>query len=168
MDDTINERKEDRLLLDRQLCFALYSTSLAMTKAYKPMLDELGLTYPQYLVMLVLWEHEGLTVSELGNRLALDSGTLTPLLKRLESAGLVRRRRDADDERRVLVALTEAGRGLRQSAIGIPEKLLCATQCPIDEIQALTKRLHALRSTLEHARTVPEQPPVDEAVAHMP
>jgi DNA-binding MarR family transcriptional regulator len=168
MDDTITERKEDWLLLDRQLCFALYSTSLAMTKLYKPMLDELGLTYPQYLVMLVLWEHEGLTVSELGCRLALDSGTLTPLLKRLESAGRVSRRRDAEDERRVLVALTEAGRRLRQSALGIPERLLCATQCPIDEIQALTQRLHALRSTLERARTVPEQPTEDEAVAHMP
>lgn len=168
MDDTITERKQDWLLLDRQLCFALYSTSLAMTKVYKPMLDELGLTYPQYLVMLVLWEHEGLTVSELGSRLALDSGTLTPLLKRLEGAGLVSRRRDAEDERRVLVALTEAGRRLRQSALGIPEKLLCATQCPIDEIQALTQRLHALRSTLEQARTIPEQPPEDEAVAHMP
>ncbi len=121
MDDTTTERKEDWLLLDKQLCFALYSTSLAMTKAYKPMLDELGLTYPQYLVMLVLWEHEGLTVSELGNRLALDSGTLTPLLKRLESAGLVSRSRDAGDERRVLVALTDKGRKLRQSAVGIPE-----------------------------------------------
>ncbi len=120
MDDTNNVRKEDWLLLDRQLCFALYSTSLAMTKAYKPMLDELGLTYPQYLVMLVLWEHERLTVSELGNRLALDSGTLTPLLKRLEGAGLVSRRRDAEDERRVLVAFTEAGCKLRQSAVGIP------------------------------------------------
>lgn len=163
MDDTINERKEDWLLLDRQLCFALYSTSLAMTKAYKPMLDELGLTYPQYLVMLVLWEHERQTVSELGSRLALDSGTLTPLLKRLEGAGLVSRRRDAGDERRVLVAVTDAGRKLRQSAVGIPEKLLCATQCPVTEIQALTQRLHALRSTLEHARTIPEQPPEDQS-----
>ncbi|CAG2158433.1 Organic hydroperoxide resistance transcriptional regulator [Cupriavidus yeoncheonensis] len=168
MDDTITERKEDWLQLDRQLCFALYSTSLAMTKVYKPMLDELGLTYPQYLVMLVLWEHEGLTVSELGSRLALDSGTLTPLLKRLEGAGLVSRRRDAADERRVLVALTDAGRKLRQAAVSIPERLLCATQCPIEEIQALTQRLHALRSTLEQARTISEQPSEHDAVAHMP
>ncbi|WER49719.1 MarR family transcriptional regulator [Cupriavidus sp. WKF15] len=153
MEDTITDPKEDWLLLDRQLCFALYSTSLAMTKVYKPMLDELGLTYPQYLVMLVLWEHETLTVSELGTRLALDSGTLTPLLKRLESAGRVSRTRDAADERRVIVALTEAGRNLRQAAAGIPEKLLCATQCRIDEIQSLTQRLHALRSSLEQART---------------
>ncbi|KWR82488.1 MULTISPECIES: MarR family winged helix-turn-helix transcriptional regulator [Cupriavidus] len=143
----------DWLLLDQQLCFALYSTSLAMTKIYKPILSELGLTYPQYLVMLVLWESNTLTVSELGTRLTLDSGTLTPLLKRLESAGLVARERDAKDERRVLVNLTDAGRRLRASAVGIPEKLLCATQCSVSEIQSLTSRLHALRSTLESART---------------
>jgi len=144
---------ENWLLLDRQLCFALYSTSLAMTKIYKPMLSELGLTYPQYLVMLVLWESNRLTITELGARLTLDSGTLTPLLKRLESAGWVKRERDAEDERRVLVNLTDAGRRLRASAAGIPEKLLCATQCSIDEIQSLTSRLHALRSTLESARS---------------
>src|SRR5439155_24290568 len=86
--------------LDRQLCFALYSSSLAMTKLYKPLLDPLGLTYPQYLVMLVLWEGDGIAVSELGQRLQLDSGTLTPLLKRLEASGLVQRRRDSADERR--------------------------------------------------------------------
>lgn len=151
------ERDDDSatnwLLLDRQLCFALYSTSLAMTKLYKPLLSELGLTYPQYLVMLVLWEAQRLTVSELGARLALDSGTLTPLLKRLESARLVTRTRDADDERRVLVSLTGAGQALRQAATRIPEQMLCATQCPVEEIQALTERLHALRSALEQART---------------
>lgn len=144
---------DDWLQLDRQLCFALYSTSLAMTKIYKPILSELGLTYPQYLVMLVLWENSRLTVSELGTRLTLDSGTLTPLLKRLETAGFVKRDRDAEDERRVLVSLTDAGRSLRASAAGIPEKMLCATQCSIEEIQFLTARLHALRSTLEDARS---------------
>nr|WP_315597541.1 MarR family transcriptional regulator [uncultured Cupriavidus sp.] len=143
----------DWLQLDQQLCFALYSTSLAMTKVYKPMLSELGLTYPQYLVMLVLWEHDELAVSELGTRLTLDSGTLTPLLKRLETAGFVRRERDAADERRVLVSLTDPGRALRSTAVGIPEKLLCATQCSIEEIQSLTARLHAMRSTLEASRT---------------
>ena len=143
----------DWLQLDQQLCFALYSTSLAMTKVYKPMLSELGLTYPQYLVMLVLWEHDELAVSELGTRLTLDSGTLTPLLKRLETAGFVRRERDAADERRVLVSLTDSGRALRSTAVGIPEKLLCATQCSIEEIQSLTARLHAMRSTLEASRT---------------
>ncbi|SOZ09429.1 MarR family winged helix-turn-helix transcriptional regulator [Cupriavidus taiwanensis] len=148
-----NDSPTDWLLLDHQLCFALYSSSLAMTKLYKPLLSELGLTYPQYLVMLVLWETETLSVSELGNRLALDSGTLTPLLKRLAVSGLVSRTRDAADERRVLVSLTDAGRALRRRAEGIPEQMLCATQCPVEEIQALTRRLHALRSTLEQART---------------
>lgn len=148
-----NDPHTDWLLLDHQLCFALYSSSLAMTKLYKPLLSELGLTYPQYLVMLVLWETETLSVSELGNRLALDSGTLTPLLKRLAVSGLVTRTRDAADERRVLVSLTDAGRALRRRAEGIPEQMLCATQCPVEEIQALTRRLHALRSTLEQART---------------
>src|SRR3954462_5510942 len=114
----------DRLLhLDNQLCFALYSASLAMTKLYKPLLDELGLTYPQYLVMLVLWERDGLTVSQLGERLALDSGTLTPLLKRLEAAELVQRLRDATDERRVLLQLTAAGRALKTRAMTVPKAL---------------------------------------------
>ncbi|WP_454711677.1 MarR family winged helix-turn-helix transcriptional regulator [Cupriavidus nantongensis] len=148
-----NQPATDWLLLDHQLCFALYSSSLAMTKLYKPVLSELGLTYPQYLVMLVLWETQTLSVSELGDRLALDSGTLTPLLKRLAATGLVSRTRDTADERRVLVSLTDAGRALRQRATTIPEQMLCATQCPIEEIQALTRRLHALRSTLEQART---------------
>ncbi|MFJ4293688.1 MarR family winged helix-turn-helix transcriptional regulator [Cupriavidus sp. NPDC089707] len=148
-----NDATSNWLLLDRQLCFALYSTSLAMTKLYKPMLGELGLTYPQYLVMLVLWESETLTISDLGVRLALDSGTLTPLLKRLEAAGLVKRNRDTGDERRVLVRVTDSGLALRKAAERIPEQMLCATQCPIEEIQALTQRLHALRSTLESART---------------
>src|SRR5438105_12628747 len=107
----------DQLLrLDNQLCFALYSASLAMTKLYKPLLDPLGLTYPQYLAMLVLWERDGITVSELGERLQLDSGTLTPLLKRLESQGLLARERDRADERRVLLQLTPAGRALKARA----------------------------------------------------
>ncbi|SOY58356.1 Organic hydroperoxide resistance transcriptional regulator, MarR family [Cupriavidus taiwanensis] len=151
--DRNNEPITDWLLLDHQLCFALYSSSLAMTKLYKPLLSELGLTYPQYLVMLVLWETQTLSVSELGKRLALDSGTLTPLLKRLAAMGMVTRTRDVADGRRVLVSLTGAGRALRQRATGIPEQMLCATQCPVEEIQALTRRLHALRSTLEQART---------------
>src|SRR5213080_3658005 len=104
---------DQALKLDNQLCFALYSASLAMTKLYKPLLDELGLTYPQYLAMLVLWERDGLMVSKLGERLSLDSGTLTPLLKRLESAGLVARIRAVEDERRVHVTLTAAGRRLK-------------------------------------------------------
>ena len=99
----------DWLALDHQLCFALYAASLAMTKAYKPLLAPLGITYPQYLVLLVLWEGDGITVSQLGDRLTLDSGTLTPLLKRLDAQGLLQRQRDAADERRVLLHLTPAG-----------------------------------------------------------
>src|SRR6187200_10539 len=111
---------DQALALDNQLCFALYSASLAMTKLYKPLLDELGLTYPQYLAMLALWEQDGLMVSEIGDRLSLDSGTLTPLLKRLEAAGLVSRIRDVQDERRVHITLTAAGRKLKARAQKIP------------------------------------------------
>src|SRR5947208_16623306 len=102
---TKHPEHDPMLLLDNQLCFALYSASLAMTKFYKPLLDPLGLTYPQYLVMLVLWEGDGVTVSQLGERLSLDSGTLTPLLKRLQAQRLLQRLRDAADERRVLLQL---------------------------------------------------------------
>ena len=139
------------LWLDNQVCFALYSTSLAMTKLYKPLLDAIGLTYPQYLVMLVLWEQDGLTVSELGERLFLDSGTLTPLLKRLEALGHVERCRAQDDERRVELRLTPAGRALRQQALDIPGQLACASACDLQELAALTQRLHQLRSQLAAA-----------------
>jgi MarR family transcriptional regulator, organic hydroperoxide resistance regulator len=136
------------LLLDNQLCFALYSTSLAMTKLYKPMLDDLGLTYPQYLTMLVLWEGDDLAVSQLGERLSLDSGTLTPLLKRLESAGLIARVRAADDERRVHVTLTAAGRKLKTRARKIPGCILNASNCSIAELVQLTRQLRDLRARL--------------------
>jgi MarR family transcriptional regulator, organic hydroperoxide resistance regulator len=138
----------DWLVLDHQLCFALYAASLAMTKLYKPLLDPLGLTYPQYLVMLVLWEQDGASVGELGERLALDSGTLTPLLKRLEAAGLVQRLRDAADERRVLLQLTAAGRALKARARRVPAVIAQASGCPIDEVAALTRRLRTLRQQL--------------------
>lgn len=136
------------LELDRQVCFALYSASLAMTKLYKPLLAPLGLTYPQYLVMLVLWQDNGLMVSQLGERLLLDSGTLTPLLKRLEVAGLVQRLRDTADERRVLVQLTAAGRALRTRAGRVPAAVALATGCELSEINSLTSRLQALRLQL--------------------
>jgi DNA-binding MarR family transcriptional regulator len=136
------------LALDHQLCFALYSASLAMTKLYKPLLDPLGLTYPQYLVMLVLWEGDGLTVGAVGERLALDSGTLTPLLKRLESTGFVQRLRDAADERRVLLQLTSAGRALKERAVAVPPQVAQASGCTLGELSALTARLHALREEL--------------------
>jgi MarR family transcriptional regulator, organic hydroperoxide resistance regulator len=142
---------DQALLLDNQLCFALYSASLAMTKLYKPLLDEMGLTYPQYLAMLVLWERDGLMVSELGERLGLDSGTLTPLLKRLEAAGLVARIRAVEDERRVHVTLTAAGRKLKVRASKIPGCVLSATQCSIPELVALTQQVRGLRERLAAA-----------------
>jgi DNA-binding MarR family transcriptional regulator len=147
--DTLSSVPRSALLqLDNQLCFALYSTSLTMTKLYKPLLDRLGLTYPQYLAMLVLWEANELSVSELGQRLYLDSGTLTPLLKRLEAAGWLKRQRDAADERRVIVSLTPEGRRLREKAAQVPELLASAAQCSLSELTDLKKRLQRLRSDL--------------------
>lgn len=139
---------EESLLLDNQLCFALYSASLAMTKLYKPLLDTLGLTYPQYLVMLVLWEGDERTVSELGERLFLDSGTLTPLLKRMEAAGWLSRLRATDDERKVYIRLTAAGRKLKSKAAKVPGCVASATQCSVPELLALTGQMHALRKNL--------------------
>ncbi len=136
------------LQLDNQLCFALYSTSLAMTKVYKPLLDELGLTYPQYLALLVLWERDGLMVSDLGAKLFLDSGTLTPLLKRLEASGYIARIRALDDERRVYITLTSSGRKLKTRAAKIPGCILSASQCAVPELMALTSQLQALRQRL--------------------
>lgn len=141
----------DWLQLDQQLCFALYASSLAMTKLYKPLLAPLGLTYPQYLVMLVLWEQDGISVSTLGQRLSLDSGTLTPLLKRLEAAELIIRQRSEEDERRVHVLLSSAGKKLRQRALSIPKQLACASACSLDELSSLTARLHQLREQLSAA-----------------
>ncbi len=143
------------LQLDHQLCFALYSASLAMTKLYKPLLEPLGLTYPQYLVMLVLWEQEGLTVSQVGERLSLDSGTLTPLLKRLETQGLLQRLRDTADERRVLLQLSPAGRALKQQALAVPEAVACASGCELDELALLTQRLNNLRQQIADAAERP-------------
>lgn len=119
---------KDPLLLDQQLCFSLYSASLAMTQLYKPLLESMGLTFPQYLIMLVLWEHDGLTLKELSNRLRQDSGALTPVVKRLEAAGLVTRRRSAEDERNLSIELTPAGRSLRDHANGVNSRVrqVCA------------------------------------------
>ena len=141
-------RADAWLALDKQLCFALYSASLAMTKVYKPLLAPLGLTYPQYLVMLALWEHDGQSVSALGDRLALDSGTLTPLLKRLETQGRISRERDAQDERRVIVRLTPAGRQLKVEARRIPREIGRASGCELTEIMDLTRQLTAMRDAL--------------------
>jgi DNA-binding MarR family transcriptional regulator len=138
----------DWLRLDHQLCFALYAASLSMTKLYKPLLAPLGLTYPQYLVMLVLWQADGITVSQLGEQLALDSGTLTPLLKRLQAAGLVQRLRDTTDERRVLLQLAPAGIALKARAVRVPQTIAAASGCELGELSSLTARLQALRLQL--------------------
>lgn len=142
---------DELLKLDNQLCFAVYSASLAMTRLYKPLLEKLHLTYPQYLVMLVLWERDGRMVSELGAELSLDSGTLTPLLKRLEANGLVARLRDVADERRVHITLTAAGRKLKARAASVPGCLLAASQCSIPELVDLTRQLQTLRDRVKAA-----------------
>lgn len=138
--------------LDEQLCFALYSASRAVTAAYRPLLEPLDLTYPQYLVLLVLWEEEPCTVGHLGERLYLDSGTLSPLLKRLEAAGLVLRRRSDLDERRVEITLTPNGRALEERAACIPERLLEADDSAATDLASLRDALHAITAEL-HART---------------
>ena len=134
--------------LDQQLCFAVYSTMLGINKVYRPLLKAVGLTYPQYLVMLVLWERDELTVSEIGGRLFLDSPTLTPLLKRLEANGLVTRQRSSSDERQVIVALSPAGRRLQARAKAIPECVAAAMACSVRELDALRSRLTGLRDVL--------------------
>ena len=139
------------LLLANQLCFAVYSTAHAFNRFYKPMLDRLGLTYPQYLVMLVLWEQDGVPVKEIGERLFLDSGTLTPLLKRLEAAGLVKRTRSTEDERQVLVALTPQGQALKEKARGVPQSILEASECSVAELVALKSEIVSLRDRLNAA-----------------
>lgn len=139
----------DFLTLDQQLCFALYSAHHAFNRAYKPLLDALGLTYPQYLAMMVLWERDGLMVREVGARLHLDSGTLTPLLKRLEAAGLIQRRRASDDERQVRIMLTPRGRALRTTAAEVPCRVFEAVGRSVAEVGALRADLLRLRDRLE-------------------
>ena len=136
---------DDPLLLDRQVCFPLYAATNLLNRLYGPVLKPLGLTYPQYLVMLVLWEEEPQTVGALGARLYLDSGTLTPLLKRMEAAGLVSRTRVAEDERRVLIGLTERGRALRADALHVPETI-AGGRSPegLDELREGVRQLVAM------------------------
>lgn len=145
---TADKTTDNWLHLDQQLCFALYSVSLAMTKQYKPLLDPLGLTYPQYLAMLVLWESAPISVNELGKRLSLDSGTLTPLLKRLEASGLIARQRDNLDERRVLVSLTTKGQQLKQDARTIPQAIACQVGMGLDDITALRGTLQRIKAQI--------------------
>lgn len=149
---TTTRKPNPALMLDNQLCFALYSASLSMTKLYKPLLDALGLTYPQYLVMLVLWEQDGQSVSALGDRLSLDSGTLTPLLKRMEAAGLLQRQRATNDERRVQLTLTPAGVALQDRAASVPQCVVAQTGCPLPELIDLTQQLRLLRNRMGATR----------------
>jgi DNA-binding MarR family transcriptional regulator len=139
------------LLLDNQLCFALYSTSLLMTKVYKPLLQELGLTYPQYLAMMVLWEGDGITVGEISARLLTDPGSVTPLLKRLEAEGLLKRIRSSADERVVQLHLTDKGRALHEQAKAIPSCIVRASQQSVEELSALKEELVTLRDSLQQA-----------------
>jgi len=143
--------KNDPLLLSNQACFALYSANLAMTRVYRPLLDELGLTYPQYLMMLLLWEEDGQAMKALGERLGLDSGTLTPLLKRLEGQGLVTRARDPQDERLVRIRLTPQGAGLRAKAECLPHRIAAAAGSSAQDLDALRDMLLRLRNDLNAA-----------------
>ena len=138
----------DLLRLENQLCFALHAASRAMTGAYQPLLDELGITYPQYLVLLTLWEEDGARVSRIGERLHLDSGTLTPLLKRLEAHELVERRRSSEDERVVEVFLTAAGKRLKKRALDVPAAMLCKTSLSVAELEKLRATLQSLTRSL--------------------
>lgn len=135
----------DPMKLDNQLCFAIYACSKEMTRLYRPLLDELGITYPQYLVLLLLWETDGLSVKELGEKLYLDSGTLTPLLKRLEAAQLVERKRSRDDERKVLIHLTEQGKALSARAASIPGEIVSRSGLSAEEVPLL---LHTFKELL--------------------
>ncbi len=142
---------QDPLCLDNQLCFSLYSAAHAIKKAYRPLLDALGLTYPQYLILLALWETDGRNVSEIGKTLALDSGTLTPVLKRLESSGLITRTRRLRDEREVEISLTPGGRALRERALGVRREIVQQLRMSEAEIADLRTELNALIATLAEA-----------------
>lgn len=138
----------DALSFDNQICFSLYSAANAMVRAYRPFLQDIDLTYLQYIVMMVLWEEEGVSVSALGNKLHLDSGTLTPLLKRLESKGLVLRKISKKDERVKSLFLSESGRALKKQASSIPEKMLCKTNVSIESLLQLKSQCDALLCSL--------------------
>lgn len=151
-------QKSDQLLkLENQLCFQLYSASRMMTKLYQPLLKPLGITYPQYLVMLVLWEKpigSKFTVTEIGDLLFLDSGTLTPLLKRLELKRIIQRQRDSEDERQVIIRLTPAGEAMKQQARKIPEKLMCQTGKNMADVAGMRESLKVLVGDMLHSAGV--------------
>lgn len=143
---------DDQLKLRHQVCFALYAASRAVTARYRPILERLGLTYPQYAALLVLWEHGDTSVKDLGSALMLDSGTLSPLLKRLEAAGLVTRTRNAADERSVIVGLTGKGAELKSAAVGVPGELAQATGLAPADLAALRDTLAALTAALTEGK----------------
>lgn len=151
MSDAEKIQSDDVFKLDKQLCFALYEASRATVDIYRPLLDELGITYPQYLVLLILWERGTCSVKEIGQLLHLDSGTLSPLLKRLEATGFITRQRRANDERVVDISLTSEGHALRERAASIPEKFVCELNLTFDEYSGLLTRLKQLTARL-HAR----------------
>lgn len=139
---------DELLKLDNQLCFALYSASLAMTKAYKPLLEQLNLTYPQYLVMLILWQQDGITLREIADRMLVDSGALTPVLKRLEQQGLITRRRVSGNERALEICVTEQGASLKQQAVAVVQRISSSCAMELDELTALRQQLVQLRQRL--------------------
>ena len=152
------------LKLENQICFPLYAASRLVVQAYRPLLEELGITYPQYLVIMVLWEKDGSSVSEIGARLSLDSGTLTPVLKRLAAQSLVKRRRSREDDRAVENWLTERGRALKLKAVEIPTQLLCSTAISLQEVITLKNALGPVLAKLgqyhdrEHGKAPPDEP----------
>ena len=154
-DQALPSSNDDMLLLDRQVCFPLYAASNLLNRMYRPVLAQLNLTYPQYLVMLVLWETPLCTVGELGDKLFLDSGTLTPLLKRLAANGLVNRQRDPQDERRVLISLTSEGQSLKQQAVIIPHTLAQSLHLAPEQVEQLRRQVQHLIGIMSHALQQP-------------
>jgi len=140
----------EQLKLENQICFPIYAASRLITREYQPLLDELGLTYPQYLALMVLWEHDGLSVNDIGQKLLLNTNTVTPLLKRMEAQGLVTRQRSADDERRVIVSLTPQGQALQERAAAIPPQLAAGLNADGVDEQALQAMLAQLQKIIQH------------------
>lgn len=145
----MDDQKYDVLKLENQLCFPLYAAAKETVKLYRPFLEKMNLTYTQYIAMLVFWEHKKMNVKELGEKLYLDSGTLTPVLKSLEAKGYVRRYRSTEDERVLLVEVTEAGKALRDEALSVPAQMACHVMLSPEESQTLYKLLYKLLSAVE-------------------
>lgn len=141
--------KEELLKLDNQLCFSLYTASRAIIRAYKPLLERLQITYTQYITLMVLWEQDGISVNQLGKRLLLDSGTLTPLLKKMEKSQIITRQRNSNDERQITIYLTDKGRKLKEKALEIPEQMLCQLPFGVDRVFTLRDSLKELYKYLQ-------------------